>query len=55
MAKHNAGQGAKYTRGRLPVKCVWSESAKTQGAALRREAEVKGWSKQKKEDRLRAV
>ena len=38
---HNSGRGAKYTRPRLPVKLVYSESAADRGAALRREWEIK--------------
>ncbi|MDR0915947.1 MAG: GIY-YIG nuclease family protein [Oscillospiraceae bacterium] len=38
---HNAGRGAKYTRGRLPVTLVYSETVADRGAALRREIEIK--------------
>jgi putative endonuclease len=41
IAAHNAGKGARYTRGRAPVRLVWSEARDTRGAALRREIEVK--------------
>src|SRR5690606_8119460 len=41
IASHNAGRGAKYTRPRLPVSLVWSESAGERGDALRRELEIK--------------
>ena len=41
IAAHNDGRGAKYTRQRLPVKLVYSESAADRGAALRREWEIK--------------
>ena len=41
IAAHNDGRGAKYTRPRLPVKLVYSESAADRGAALRREWEIK--------------
>lgn len=40
---------SKYTRGRRPVKLVYFEKLPSQGAALRREAEVKKWTKGKKE------
>ena len=42
IAAHNDGRGAKYTRQRLPVKLVYSESALDRGAALRRELQIKG-------------
>lgn len=47
---HNAGKGAKYTRGRLPVKLVHSESFETKGEALRRESLIKNLSKVQKSD-----
>lgn len=47
--KHNEGKGAKYTRARLPVSIVYSEEFNTRSDALKREAEVKKWKKEKKE------
>lgn len=47
--KHNLGKGAKYTRSRLPVTMVHCEPHDSQSSALKREAEVKKWSKSKKE------
>lgn len=41
VATHNAGKGAKYTRGRLPVKLVYQETAAGRGAALKREHAIK--------------
>ncbi len=41
LAAHNAGRGAKYTRGRLPVTLIYRESAGDRAAALRREHEIK--------------
>lgn len=41
LEKHNAGQGARYTRGRGPVRLVHVERKRSQGAALRREAAIK--------------
>lgn len=38
---HNAGRGAKYTRGRRPVKLLYAEIHDTKGGALRREQEIK--------------
>ena len=45
---HNTGQGAKYTRGRLPVELVHAEAASDHGAALRRESEIKRMPRQRK-------
>ena len=38
---HNAGTGAKYTRGRGPVELVYSEELPSHGDALRREYAIK--------------
>ena len=38
---HNAGIGAKYTRGRGPVELVYSEELPSHGDALRREYAIK--------------
>jgi predicted GIY-YIG superfamily endonuclease len=48
-ATHNEGRGAKYTAGRLPVRVVYSESYESRSAAQRREAQLKGWPRAKKE------
>ncbi|MEZ4156550.1 MAG: GIY-YIG nuclease family protein [Candidatus Paceibacterota bacterium] len=40
--EHNSSPlGAKYTRGRRPVKLIYSERLPTRSAALKREAEIK--------------
>lgn len=38
---HNAGEGAKYTRGRAPVKLVYTETCEDKSAALKRERAIK--------------
>lgn len=50
---HEKGNGAKYTRSRLPVTLVYHEHHRSKGDALRREAEVKKWTKQRKERLVR--
>ena len=46
---HNAGKGAKYTRSRLPVVLVYVERCESVSAALKRERQLKPWSRAKKE------
>jgi len=48
-AKHNDGTGAKYTRSRRPVKIIYTEKFRTLSKARKREAEVKRWSRERKE------
>ena len=45
LAAHNAGEGAKYTRGRIPVSVVYRESCADKSAALKREIQVKRLSR----------
>jgi len=46
---HNEGLGARYTRGRLPVALVYSEAHRSRSDALKREHDVKGWPRARKE------
>ena len=46
---HNEGEAAKYTYMRRPVRLVWSEAHDTESAAVRRERQIKKWSRAKKE------
>ncbi|MDZ7783697.1 MAG: GIY-YIG nuclease family protein [Halioglobus sp.] len=43
LRQHNGelAGGPRYTRGRRPVRLIWSESAADRGAALSREAAIK--------------
>lgn len=45
LSAHNNGSGAKYTRGRGPVKLLYQESAADRSTALRREALLKRLSR----------
>lgn len=46
---HNGKKGAKYTAYRLPVRLVYSEKHKSISEARKREGQIKGWGKEKKE------
>lgn len=48
IAAHNAGKGAKYTRGRGPVELVYQEEQETYSDALRREYAIKQLTRQQK-------
>jgi putative endonuclease len=45
---NNTTSGAKYTRGRRPVKLVYAETCSTLSIALKREAEIKKLSRSEK-------
>jgi putative endonuclease len=46
--RHNAKKGGSYTRVRTPVVLVYQESRSTKSRALKREAQIKRWSREKK-------
>lgn len=46
---HNAGKGAKYTRGRIPVILRYYEEYETKTEAMRREYELKKLTRGEKE------
>lgn len=47
---HNSGKGAKYTRGRRPVKLVYYKEVSSMSEGLKLESAIKKLSKEKKED-----
>jgi len=48
ISVHNQGKGAKYTRSRLPVHLVHSETFETKSDALKREHQIKKLSRPQK-------
>lgn len=48
FAAHCAGKGAKYTRGRGPLKLVYTEELPDKSAALKREIQIKRLSRKEK-------
>ena len=48
LAAHNAGKGAKYTRGRGPVQLCYREECGNHSAALKRELEIKALPREEK-------
>jgi putative endonuclease len=51
---HLAGRGARYTKSHKPIKIVYRKKFTTKSDALKREAEIKKWSKAKKEELVRS-
>jgi len=49
LARHNSGKGAKYTRARRPCSLIYVEKYDGEIEARRRERELKGWNRAKKE------
>lgn len=52
---HNSGKGSKYVRSRGGGKMIYSEPYKTKSSALRREVEVKKYSRQEKINLLKST
>ena len=49
LAEHQAGVGANFTRRHRPVKLVYYETFQRVEEAFRREKQIQGWSRKKKE------
>lgn len=49
IAVHNEGKGAKYTRAKLPVHCIYFETFQTKREAMQAEYRFKQLTRQKKE------
>lgn len=47
---HNNGKGAKYTRNRTPIKIVYFEEFQNRSDAMKREIQIKGWTRKKKQE-----
>ena len=45
---HKNGHGGAYTRSHKPIKILYTEKLPSRSAALKREAEIKSWSRDKK-------
>jgi len=49
LAEHQAGLGGRFTSSHLPVKLIYTEEYQTIEDAFRRERQLHGWSRAKKE------
>ena len=49
LARHQEGRACSYTAKRLPVELVYQEALANHLAARRREHQLKGWTRRKKE------
>jgi putative endonuclease len=53
IKQHNDGKGAKYTRGRVPVKCIYNEEFPSKSDALKAEYAFKRLNRENKERYMR--
>jgi len=52
---HASRKGSKYVKSRMPFKLIYQEKFRNKSDALKREMEIKGWSRGKKIDNLRLI
>ncbi len=52
--QHKEGKGGHYTRSKEIVKIVYTEECPDRSSALKREAQIKSWTRQKKLDLIRS-
>lgn len=55
VGEHNAGTASRITRSKRPVMLVHQESFRTKSQAMRREAEIKSWSRTQKMALIQSV
>lgn len=48
FSEHKSGKGSRYTRSHKPIKLIYQEKLATQSEALKRESEIKSWSRERK-------
>ena len=53
--EHKEGRGGRYTSLHKPLRIVYSENFMTRSDALKRERQIKGWSRQKKENLIKGL
>jgi len=53
FVEHKKGKGGAYTRSHKPVKIVHLEKLASKSAALKRELEIKSWSRSEKSQKLK--
>ncbi len=52
---HLLGKGARYTKSHKPIEIIYQEEFSTKSEALKREVEIKNWSREKKEKLVQSV
>lgn len=55
IKRHNTGRGSKYVRAHGGGEIIYAENFKSLAEAMRREAQVKKWSRKKKENLINGI
>ena len=53
--EHSSGKGGAYTRSKKVERVLYTEEFKTRSGALKREAEIKGWRREKKLNLIKSI
>ncbi|KKS64615.1 hypothetical protein A3A14_00210 [Candidatus Daviesbacteria bacterium RIFCSPLOWO2_01_FULL_43_38] len=53
IKRHKNGEGAEFTKRNKVYKCVYAETFQTLQEARKRESQIKGWRRDKKESLIR--
>jgi putative endonuclease len=53
LLDHKNGKGGAYTRSHKPIKFIYTEELPDKSSALKREHQIKSWSRQKKINTLK--
>jgi predicted GIY-YIG superfamily endonuclease len=55
FSRHLQKSGAKFTAQNEPVKILWKQEFKTEIEAIKREKQIKGWTRIKKEKLIEGI
>ena len=53
--RHLQKSGAKFTAQNMPIKILWKQKFDTELEAIRREKQIKGWTRMKKEKLIQGI
>ena len=53
--RHLSKTGSKFTAKNRPIKIVWNQKFATEIEAIKREKQIKGWSRTKKENLINQI
>jgi predicted GIY-YIG superfamily endonuclease len=55
FTRHLQKSGAKFTAQNPPTKILWKQRFETEIEAIRREKQIKGWTREKKENLIKGI
>ena len=55
LIRHLQKSGAKFTAQNMPIKILWKQKFNSELEAIRRENQIKGWARKKKENLINKI